>query len=80
MSTSTRKAVTYIDTIDYLERMNSSVNGNPRFRIHFTSGHVATTQPDAGVSYGIENSTYRNVPLRVTATPTGLVYGLDPVK
>jgi len=80
MSTSTRKAVTYIDTIDYLERMNSSVNGNPRFRIHFTSGQVATTQPDAGVSYGIENPEYRNVPLEVTATPTGMVYYLKPVK
>ena len=80
MSTSTRKAVTYVATIDHLVRLTNSVNGNPRYRIHWTDGRTAVTSPNAGINVGIENSEYRNVPLEVTATPTGLVYGLDPVK
>jgi hypothetical protein len=73
------KSITYVQTIDYLERMNSSVNGNPRFRIHYTDGQVATTQPDAGVSYGLENRENIGVPVTVIATPSGLVYSVKPV-
>lgn len=46
-------------TIDHLERMNNSYNGNPRFRVYFTDGTSYRTSPDAMFCYGIENPEYR---------------------
>lgn len=75
-----RGHVEYVDTIDYLERMNSSYYGNPRFRIHFTSGHTAVTQSDAALSYGLENRENIGVPVTVRATAAGYVYDVRPVQ
>jgi hypothetical protein len=41
--------------IDKLERMSSSVNGNPRFRVHFSNGFVSQTMEDDMVGYAIQN-------------------------
>ncbi len=49
--------------IDKLERMKSSVNGNPRFRVHFSNGLVSQTMVDAMLGYGIQNYVGENKPL-----------------
>lgn len=66
-------------TIQSLERLRLSANGNPRFRITFTNGRIAQTQSDAGINYGIENPEYRDKPLHVTFTAAGKISGLTPV-
>jgi len=48
--------------IDKLERMNSSVNGNPRFKVHFSNGLVSQTMVDDMATYAIEHYTRRNSP------------------
>lgn len=59
--------------IESLERLNTSANGNPRFRVTFTNGTVAETQSDAALNYGIENREFRDVPLKVTFTRAGKI-------
>ena len=49
--------------IDKLERMNNSVNGNPRFRVHFSNGLVSQTMVDASLGYAIQNYVCDNRPL-----------------
>ena len=49
--------------IDKLERMNSSVNGNPRFRVYFSNGLVSQTTVDDGLGYSIQNYVGRDRPL-----------------
>ena len=34
------------------ERMPSSRNGNPRFKLFSESGVIGTTRPDSGLAYG----------------------------
>lgn len=41
--------------IDHIVRLTNSVNGNPRYSVHFTDGSVAQTQSDASVNYAVEN-------------------------
>lgn len=55
-----------IKTIESLERLNCSVNGNPRYRITFTDGSSAVSQSDAGFCYSINNQEFRDVPVKVT--------------
>lgn len=74
----TRKTITYVKTIDYLERLNLSHYGNPRFRIHWTDGSTSVTQSDAGFAYGLENRENIGTPLLVSATPAGRVWGVKP--
>lgn len=57
---------TEVKTIDYLERMNNSKNGNPRWRVGFSDGTSATTAPDSAVSYEIGNPEYQGKPVQVT--------------
>lgn len=66
--------------IESTERMRSSVNGNPRWRLHLKGGGTMTTQPDAMVAYGINNPGMIGAPVIITATPSGLVYGVEPVE
>lgn len=72
-----RKSVTYTQTIDRLERLNNSTNGNPRFRIHFADGQTAVTQSDASIAYGLEDRKFFGVPVKVTATPAGMVWNVE---
>jgi len=48
--------------IDKLERMKSSVNGNPRFRVYFSNGFVSQTTVDDGLGYSIQNYVGENRP------------------
>lgn len=64
---------TSVRTIDHLERLNNSANGNPRYRIHFTDGSSAITASDASFCYGIENREYRDVPLVIVWTRAGRI-------
>jgi hypothetical protein len=57
--------------IDRVIRANSSVNGNPAFRVLFTDGTVARTQSDASVAYCAENRDEHGVPLTVIYTRAG---------
>lgn len=64
-------------TIATLERLKLSAMGNPRFRVTFTNGLVAQTQTDSSVGYSIENPEYRNVPVVVSFTRAGRIYGVE---
>lgn len=49
-------------TIHKLERLNNSVNGNPRYKVYYSDDegnfNHATTTSDAAFCYGIENDIY----------------------
>jgi hypothetical protein len=51
--------------IDKLERMSSSINGNPRFRVHFSNGLISQTMVDASLGYSIQNYVGENKPVDV---------------
>lgn len=69
-----------IKIIDHLERLNNSVNGNPRYRVHFTDGTSALTQSDAAVSYGIGNPEFRGVPVEFKLSRAGRIWDATPVQ
>lgn len=46
---------TTIKRIERIQRLNSSVNGNPRFRFTFTDGEVADSMSDAAYCYAVGN-------------------------
>ena len=60
-------------TLDYVERLNNSHYGNPRYLLHFTDGSCYRSEPEAAFSYGITNSEYYDVPLRITVNGRRLV-------
>lgn len=70
---------TQIQRIDWLERMNCSVNGNPKYRVHFADGTSAVTSSDAGFCYAINNKEYRDADLEVTYTAAGRIANIHPV-
>lgn len=72
-----RNDYTLIKTIRSLERLNLSGNGGPRFRVTFTDGTSANTEPDASINWEIENSEYQNVRLRVTFNRDNRIIGLQ---
>lgn len=59
--------------IHSLQRLNNSVNGNPRYRVTFTDGGTADTQSDASINYGIGNPEYRDVPVIVSLSKAGRI-------
>lgn len=59
---------TFVAIVDKLERMRSSVNGNPRFRVHLTDGRNFPTVPDAMYAYAAENRELIGVPVIVHLT------------
>lgn len=61
-------------TIDTVERMNNSVDDNPKYRVTFTSGLVAQTQTDSQIAYAIDNSEFRDVPVDVYFTKAGHIF------
>lgn len=60
---------TKVGMIGSLERMPSSVNGNPRYRVTFTDGESFPMMPDASASYGLTNR--ENLENRVRASING---------
>ena len=65
--------------IERLQRLNNSVNGNPRFRVHFTDGSSALTMSDAMYAYAIENPEYRG-DVEVTFTRSGSILDIRPAQ
>lgn len=63
-------------TISSLKLLNSSVNGNPRYRVNLEGGAAMQTQSDASVNYAINNPEYRNVPVVLTTTKAGRIVGI----
>lgn len=64
---------TYEATLSHLTRLNSSVNGNPRFEARFDTKHgaiYAVTQVDSMLGYSIQN--FERKPVTVSI---GLHYG-----
>lgn len=60
-------------------RLNNSVNGNPRYSVVFDDGSVIETQSDAAVNYGITNPEYRDEPHDAELSRAGrLVYLRNP--
>lgn len=65
---------TYFEgTIERVERLNNSRNGNPRFRLHLADGRTLETQADAPWSYEATNSENRGTKLIFTVTRGGRV-------
>jgi len=62
-----------IRTIDWLDHLPSTSNGNPRYDVHFTDGTVARTQSDAMCAVGIGNPEFRDVPLAVWLSRAGRI-------
>ena len=44
---------TRVKTVERIERMSNSADGNPRFKFVFTDGDILTTQRDSGWVYSI---------------------------
>lgn len=61
-----------------LDRLTNSVNGNPRYRVHFTDGSSALTQSDAGFCYAINNPEFRDAPVLVEFTRAGRIAHIAP--
>lgn len=68
----------YVKTIDHVTRIGLSGLGNPRFRLHFTDGTTATTKPNTSIAYGLPNSLWEGVPVRITANGRGEVFDIVP--
>lgn len=62
-----------------LQRLNTSVSGNPRFRVYFTDGSNAETQTDGALNYGLENPENFDTDVEVTFTKAGRISDLRPV-
>ncbi len=71
---------TTVATISWVERLNNSVNGNPRFRLHLDDATSVLTQSDASVNYDVGNLSYHKmigVPVKLTLTRAGRVFGIS---
>ena len=65
-------------TITHIERLNNSVNGNPRFEITFSDGSTHRTQSDASISYSITNKEFRG-PINVWLSKRRTIEYATPV-
>lgn len=65
--------------ISSTERMASSPNGNPRWRLFLKDGGTLTTQVDANVSYGINNPGMIGEPVIITMTKAGRVWAVENI-
>jgi hypothetical protein len=75
-----RGETTYTGTITELRRATSSVNSNPAWYVYFESGFDSgwyRTQSDSMVSYEIDNSGYRGVPVTVALTKAGRIFAIE---
>lgn len=69
-----------IGTIAKVTRRKSSVNGNPAYRVNFTSGDEANTIADAMFSYGIENAEHRAPNEQEVIFDGGRICALNPTE
>jgi hypothetical protein len=63
-----------IVTIVRVERLGTSVYGNPYFRLHLEDGTSVRTQINASISYSVENRENLNRPVIISTTKAGRVY------
>jgi hypothetical protein len=68
-----RGETTVVKTIIRAERLNNSVNGNPRYRLYFADGSAHTTQSDSACTYDVENLAKHGATLELTLTRAGRV-------
>lgn len=68
----TRYNTTIDVTVHAVSRLNSSVNGNPRFQLS-TDGGLFTTQSDGSVGYDIQNLNLPGKRATLELTPAGRV-------
>jgi hypothetical protein len=69
---------TYV--IDHVIRLKNSVNGNPRYDVHFTNGERYRTESDGSVNYDIPNLTMskdKGRPVTVKLTRRGQIQAID---
>lgn len=64
------KKFEFINRIESIERLNSSVNGNPRFIVTMVNGLILNTKSDYSYCYNIENLYKKNCLVRVLAYET----------
>lgn len=71
----------HVLTINGIERLKNSRNGNPRFRLSFTNGRHALTSTDAAVGYEIGNPGLREgCKVIVSFTKAGRVAYMNAVQ
>jgi hypothetical protein len=72
-----RKDTTVDGVIYSAERLNNSVNGNPRYRLVMDLGddvlETYVTMSDASAGYNVQNLYARRDRVRLTLTPAGRV-------
>lgn len=68
----------FIDQVHALQRLRSSANGNPRYRVCFThqEGYYVTSS-DRSFCYSIENPDMRG-PVAVWLTKAGYIGHMEP--
>ncbi len=70
-----------IRTIEHIQRLRASVNGNPRFRIYFTDGPPVTTMSDAMFIYAVGNAGMREgCTVNVVLTRAGRISHMEPAE
>lgn len=72
-----------IRIINFVTRLNSSVNGNPAYMVHFMDGSSARTKSDSSCAYDIQNlshSRYDGAKLEITCTKAGRIEGITIVE
>lgn len=65
--------------ITHIERINSSTNGNPNFRVHLDNGNVYRTSSDSSVVYEINNPVYRGVTVRLLLTEANRIWDISVI-
>jgi hypothetical protein len=74
-------ANTIVGTIERVERLGTSIYGNPYFRVSIVTetGDVTIlrTQIDSSISYAINNTEYRNVLHTFKLTEACRIYGAE---
>lgn len=78
-----RKDTTIEGTIYSTERLDNSVNGNPRYRIAFDTGEGSlehyVTMSDASAGYDVQNHFITKGRVRLTLTPAGRVRYIESI-
>lgn len=66
-------------TVTKLQRLQNSINANPRFRVTFDTGAVHMTQSDASFCYAIENPEMKG-PVDVWLVKSGKIEHMAPAQ
>lgn len=70
---------TFQSTITSTERLGTSRNGNPSWRVHLDNEAVLRTQTDAAIGYEIGNSAITNVPVDITVNGRNEIWNVEPI-